>query len=310
MNPVFDTQAHKELRSIYIIPESAPNNNEGIQSQSIYWVKSSPSGLVTATNQNSEGSNENISGNVELSTSEGYGLTGVVNLHYNWRATTATTSTQEIIHSQSLAVSSASSFPYKGWIRFLDTSGLYRYARFVNKTDTTLILSPNQSEVAYKSSGLFVNSGTTIELVNFVDERTTLSTRTTDESNHVPTNTIPVSYSRYFILAEMSVNSSHGRQDSVHIDVRENGGGVKTEKYEEAKLLNPKVQWLSDFVNYDGQPYPGDAVVIIKLPISLLDTYSEEQLYSIVEKNIPVGVKPIVRYYGYQPNVTYVGRPD
>ena len=314
MNPVFDTEAHKELRAIYIVPESTPNENEGIQTQSIKWIKSSPSGIITSTSQNGDGNNEDISGDVALSTSSGYSLTGVVGMLYSWRATTTTVTYQEIIKSKHLRVKSTSSFPYRGWIRFLSPpSGIplsseyvYRYAKFISKTDHTLILSSNSNEVAYEAAGLFINSGTIIELVNFIDERTTITSRGVDESNHVPITvpiTIPPSYSRYFLLAEMSINPPHSRKDSVVIDVRENGGGIKANKYEEAKLLNPNVQWLSDFGDFNGQPYPGNAVVVIKLPVSLLESYTENQLYEIVEQNIPFGVKPLIRYFGYQPDM-------
>jgi hypothetical protein len=306
MNPVFDGDAAKELRSVYLVPESLANSNLGLQTQGIHWIKTSPSGLITGISQNGDGGNENIAFDAELKTAAGYGLNGVLDMHYSWRATTMTASSQEVIDGQHINVSSTNSFPYKGWIRFLDGSGYYRYARFVEKTDTSLILSSDENQVAYESSGLVIAGNTTIELVNFLDERTTLSTRTTDETNHIPSG-YPPSYSKYFMLAELSINPPHSQKDAVVIDVRENGGGVDKGKYEDAKGLNPQVQWLSDFGDYDGQVYPGNSVLVIKLPIKLLDTYTENQLYDIVLQNIPFGVKPLIRYYGYKPNILYVG---
>jgi hypothetical protein len=306
MNPVFDTQAHKELRSVYLIPESTMNNNEGIQTQGLHWIKNSPSGLITGASQNGDGGNENIAVDTALKTTAGYGVNGVIGMHYSWRATTTITSDQEIIANKHLEVASTTTFPYKGWIRFLDSSNYYRYARFVGRTDTTLILSSSQSEVADEVTGLVLTSGTTIELVNFIDERTTLTNRTISESSNIPSG-YPPHYSRYFLLAEMSINPAHSHNDCVRIDVREDGGGVIASKYDEAKKLNPKVQWLSDFGDFDGQVYPGNSVIVVKLPVALLDRYSENQLYDLVEQNIPFGVQPIIRYFGYTPNILYVG---
>jgi len=307
MNPIFDTEAHKELRALYIVPQSLINANQSSQTQSIEWLKISPSGLINSLSQDSTGGNEDISADVGLSSAAGYGLLGTVGLHYNWRASSTASSTQEIIYSQALSVVSASRFPYRGWIRFLDTSNIYRYAKFVDRTDTTLVLSSSQSQVAYEAAGLFVSSGTTIELVNFIDERTTISVRGTDETGYTYGSAVPVHYSRYFLLAELSINPPHSHKDLVRIDVRENGGGVKSSSYEDAKLLNPKVQWLADLGDYDGQVYPGDAVLVVKLPIALLDTYTESELYDILEQNVPFGIQPLIRYYGYTPNVLYVG---
>ncbi len=309
MNPVFDTEAHKELRSIYLVPESLINQNQGLQTQAIQWVKTSPSGLIVDVSQNGDGINEDIAIDVALKTDAGYGINGVIDMHYSWRSTSTTTSSQEIIYSQYLNMTSTDGFPYKGWIRFLDGSDYYRYARFVGKTDTALILSPDQDDVAYESGGLAIDAGTTIELVNFIDERTTLTNRSIDESDHIPSG-YPPSYSRYFVLAELSINPPHSHQDSVVIDVREDGGGVIEEKYEDAKDLNPQVQWLQNFGDYDGQVYPGDSVIVIKLPVTLLDIYTENQLYDIVVQNVPFGVKPLIRYYGYTPNILYVGPED
>lgn len=306
MNPVFDVAVHKELRAIYMVPQSIINGNEAIQTQGVHWVKVTPSGLISSTSQNSTGGNEDISTDVSLKTADGYGINGVIGLHYSWQATTATISEQEIIPSGEINVSSTITFPYKGWIRFLDENAYYRYSKFVGKTDTALILAPNQDEVADEPAGLIIASGTTIELVNFIDERTTLSNRNVTEASNIPSG-YPPHYSRYFLLAELSINPPHSHNDSVRIDVRQDGGGVDPTKYETAKGLNPKIQWMTNFGDYDGQVYPGNSVIVVKLPVVLLKTYTENQLYDIVEKNVPFGVQPIIRYYGYTPNILYVG---
>lgn len=309
MNPVFDQNAHNEVRALYIIPKSTPNGNETTQTESIRWVRVSPSGKIIATNQDGAGNNENINLDVSLSTTDGYKLTGVLGMHYSWRASCNTSGYQEILPGNTLAVDSTDGFPRTGWIRFEDETGVLRYAKFVDKADTTITLSSDDTQVPDDASGLFVLSGTVIDLVNFVDERTTLSERSyAYEEAHKPSTAgfYPQSYVRYFLLAEMSVNPPHSRQDAVRIDVRRDGGGVDTYKYEEAKAKNPQVQWLSNFGDYDGQLYPGNAVIVVKLPISILTKFTEPEVERIVEMNVPLGVKPLIRYYGYQPNMSIV----
>jgi len=309
MNPIFDQLAHNEIRALYIVPTTPANGNEGIQTESIRWVRVSPSGKIIATNQNGDGNNENLDLDIALTSAAGYKLQGIIGMHYNWRATCTLSGRQEIIFSQELSVNSTEGFPRSGWIRFEEEStGVIRYAKFVDKTDTILVLSSNQDDMAYEATGLFVADGTTIELVNFVDERTTLSNRAYQyETEHVSSGLYPSVYSRYFLLAEMSVNPPHSHQDAVRIDVRKDGGGIDTDKYEEAKLQNPQIQWVSNFGNYNGQIYPGNAVIVVKLPVSILNEFTELEIKRIVEMNVPLGVKPLIRYYGYQPNVTFVG---
>jgi len=314
MNPVFDQNAHNEVRALYIVPASPPNSNETTQTESIRWVRVSPSGKIIGTNQDGTGANENLDSEVSLDTVAGIRLNGVIGMYYNWRVTCSTSSYQEVTFDHTLNVDSTNNFPRSGWIRFEDIFGVLRYAKFVDKTDTTLTLSSNQDEVAYLTSGIFVNDDTSLDLVNFIDERTTLSIRTYEYENaHIPILSFssgifyPTSFSRYFMLTEMSVNPSHSREDAVHIDVRENGGGIDIDKYEEAKRKNPQIQWLADMGDYNGQIYPGNAVVVIKLPITILDRFTEPEIKRIVETSIPFGIQPIVRYYGHQAEVIDIG---
>ncbi|MHA2066767.1 MAG: hypothetical protein ACXABY_20545, partial [Candidatus Thorarchaeota archaeon] len=187
MNPVFDQLASQEVRAIYLVPESSTNNNLGQQTAAVRWVKVSPSGLIGSTNQDNSGGNGDLTEDVGLATTDGYALSGIVGLHYNWRTSATSSVYQEVIEGSNLAVSSTSNFPRSGWIRFLDSSSVMRYAKFTDKTDTALELSATAGEVASSAGGVFVDLGTTIEMVNFVDERTTLSNRTaSDEKTYLP----------------------------------------------------------------------------------------------------------------------------
>lgn len=306
MNPIYDTTVAKETRALYLIPSNCPtNDNPSGQTAAIRWIKISPSGRITSSNQDGTEGNERIDEDVRLLDDDGYRLYGIVGLHYSWHATTTMSSEQEIVYNNIIDVESTVNFPRTGWLRFIDTASHARYVKYIDKTETTFILSGDAGEVPVVSGGVY--TGSTIELVNFIDERTTSSTRNYElEIARVPNGVIPVHFSRYFVLADLSVNPPHGANESVHIDIRENGGGLIPEKYEEAKLKNPKVQWFSDNGKYDGQVYPGNGAIVIKLPISIKKMFTDEQIKDIIDSNVPYGMVPLIRYYGYQPEITSV----
>jgi hypothetical protein len=310
MNPIFDQTVHNELRAVYIVPESSANSNLGLQTESVRWVKVSPSGVINSTNQdNVTGGNEKLNIDVSLDSSDGYRINGVIGLYYNWRASTTSPSLQEVLPNGTLSVSSTSNFPPNGWIRFVDFGyGYMRYAKYTSITDTTFTLA-DSDEIPTASGGLFINVDTTIELVNFVDERTTLSTRLPDNETSVAPpveDFIPTSFSRYFMLAELCINPSHSNKELVFIDIREDGGGIDPDKYEEAKTKQPRVQWFNDFGDSRGQIYPGNATMVVKLHSNMLTKFTEQEIEQIVDQNMPLGVKPLIRYYGYEPNITLV----
>ena len=329
MNPIFDPDAHKEVRVVYIVPESIANANLGKQTESVKWLKVSPSGRILATNQNGSGFNEDINNSgkdVRLKMavgdlkSEGWQLEGIIGLHYSWQASTtintiSPATVAEVYPGSVISVVSTSTFPRTGWLRFNDSYGSlnkFRYVKYVDKTDTTFTLSdqadecPQDATLLGGGDPIYIADGDTVELVNFLEERTTLSSRDLDTEvagfELSPPN-YPASFSRYFVLAEMTINSPHAVADSSIIDVRQDGGGIAEDKYEEAKALNPQVQWLNDHGNFDGQLYPGNAVAVVKLPISLLESYTLDNIKGIVDESIPVGVHPLIRFYGYEPRI-------
>ena len=183
-----------------------------------------------------------------------------------------------------------------------------RYAKYVDITDTTFIFG-DADEIPVISGGAYIDEDTTIDLVNFLDERTTLSTRTAaDELLYAPpvANFTPTSFSRYFMLAEMCINPSHSHKELVFIDLREDGGGVDPDKYDEAKAIQPQVQWFNNFGDFRGQPYPGNSVIVVKVNATVLDRFTEQEIEQIVNESMPMGIQSLVRYYGYEPNVTLV----
>lgn len=301
MNPLFDRQVANEIRCIYIVPRADVNSNLNSQSESIRWIKISSSGRCISTNQDGSGGNENISLDTTY-TNEGYSVSGILGLHYNSTALATTPSIQEVSANGLLLLSSTTEFPSRGWVRFIDSSTNYvRYVEYIDKTNLGLELAPN---VPYTT---FTLSNGEIELVNFIDEYTTLSGRGFSDEDAITKPPLTASVrKRYFSLAELSVNPPHGIEELVRIDIRKNGGGIIKDKYDEAKAAQPQVQWYNDFGDFDGQPHPGNATEIVKLPARITETISELNIEDLVDKSVTLGVKPLVRYYGYEPEIISV----
>jgi hypothetical protein len=178
--------------------------------------------------------------------------------------------------------------------------------RYESISNNSLVLSSSSSEVPNDS--VILEEDTILELVNFLDENTTLSIRNPTSENLAfdVESSYPSIFTRYFVLGELTVNPPHNMNDISIIDVREDGGGIRQELYEEAKLLDPKVQWLNNINPVEGQRTPGNAVVVIKLPKSILNTYSLDNLKEIVGQSIPFGTYPVIRFFGYEPQITEI----
>jgi len=301
MNPIFEDAVRKELRIVYVIPKSSSNNNKN-QTQSIRWIKVNPSGKIGNTNQDGSGNNEDIAEEVSLLDANAYKIYGIIGLHYSWRATTSVLSDQEVVSFGQIEVSSSSSFPRSGWIRFVDRTNKYRYAEYTKKGNTSFTLSSN---VPVSDIGIFIPSGNTIELVNFIDERTTLSNRSSSVENEYSAVS-PSSRSRYFILAETAVNPPHSINEAIIIDVRKDGGGIIPEKYDEAKSLQPEIQWLKNYSGFRGQLYPGNATIVVKLSSDIFEKFSESDIEKIINEDVPLGTLPLIRRFGYEPEIISV----
>ncbi|RLB97305.1 MAG: hypothetical protein DRH90_23535, partial [Deltaproteobacteria bacterium] len=267
MNPIFDSEARSQIRSIYLVPESIENGNLGVQTSSIQWAKINSAGTIEEVSQDSSGGNEDLDFDTQIKTDDGYAIKGALGLYYKRRAETTTTSSFWVDTSAVVSVDSTVSFPKTGWIRMLDTFNRYRYMKYEEKTSTTLTLSSSSFHVPGRSPTIAEN--TEIQLVNFVDERCVGSIRSYTEEATLTGATYPSVSSQYFVLGELSINPAHSVNDLTFIDVRRDGGGIVPDKYEEAKLLNPEVQWTNTDEKYDGQVYPGKGTTIVKLPISL-----------------------------------------
>lgn len=311
MNPIYDSSVQKQVRVVYIVPENYANTNSNIQEASIMWLKVNKDGLISTTNQDGSAYNENIKTACVLGNSNGYYLNGVIGMHYSWSASTTVSvqglsSHEEIIAGTRFYVASTEEFPNKGWLRAKDTSGNYRYFKYTSKQNSYFVLSNSSSHIP--SGTVNVSDGTTVTLVNFIEERTTSSSRdsqdeTTSWGEGSLISKLPSVFSQYFILGDMSVNSKYDKSQLALIDVREDGGGIDPDQYENAKNKNPEAQWTNGNNFFDGQVYPSKSVIVIKLPYSILDSFSLDNVRQIAKEKVPFGVYPLIRFYGYEPRV-------
>ena len=94
------------------------------------------------------------------------------------------------------------------------------------------------------------------------------------------------------IFAEVGVGTAVGPQRFIVEDARERGGG-----------LSPAFQNIPEAMNFwdlgywDGKPFPIGGGLVIFLPTSLLQRFSQAEIRSRIEAIIPMGTLPVIRYY-------------
>jgi hypothetical protein len=306
MNPIVDQSVHRQTRIIYLVPQTAANNNTATYNLAIHYLKVSTSGLIETANSDSTIS-EVFHTNTKLVNYYGFELQGFVGLHYSRQESTTIVAqfpliTETITPGNNLYVSSTSNFPRSGWLRVLCSDSKFRYMKYTDKEDTCFVLSSSTEECPSFGS-IMVDDGVTVSLVNWIDNYTVNTSYTLADEILYMGGTYPSIYKRFFVLGELSLNPPHKIKDLSTIDVRQNGGGIREDKYGEAKLLNPEVQWYNDYSGFNGQIYPGNSVMVIKLPVSLQERFSLTNIKDIVSQSVPVGVLPLIRFYGYEPRI-------
>lgn len=94
------------------------------------------------------------------------------------------------------------------------------------------------------------------------------------------------------VFGRAVVGFSVGVSDFPAKDIRVRGGG-----------LAPQYQTIEESRNFwdlgywDGKPYPTSGAPVIYFPLTLLDTYSRDEVLSIVQSKLMLGTIPIIRYY-------------
>ena len=81
------------------------------------------------------------------------------------------------------------------------------------------------------------------------------------------------------------------------IDMRVSGGGLKKKYVEEQSDINPWIGSFADIGRYDGTPTGIGVITVIELPVSMLDTYSEQDILKIVRKYTALGIEPVLKFF-------------
>ena len=79
-------------------------------------------------------------------------------------------------------------------------------------------------------------------------------------------------------------------------DARIQGGGVKDGI--EAEAIEPEAMFYTDIGNIDGRAYPGNSVIISRIPKVILDTFSHDDIMNIAHKHVAMGTVNLIDYVG------------
>ncbi len=79
-------------------------------------------------------------------------------------------------------------------------------------------------------------------------------------------------------------------------DTRTRGGGVKEEEWTKVYETTPGVRGNADAGWVDGEPYSGNAVLIIDIPNSIKTALGVEEIQRRATKSVAAGVKTLFDY--------------
>lgn len=286
INPVFDETYNGQFYVLYVVPTGGSNDNAS-QTASVNYIKVNRSGKIIATSQDGTAGNYNLNNVIE---------TDGENIHYSLFANSTSYGTNSS-GSSSLVIdngNNSSNFPDNGVlvignsaVTASSTQIIGYSAKSVGASTTTFtLISPLTATVS---------SGTSVNLFSFVD---LLS------SGGQLTNSM-----QWFVLAELHIATTYRPEELSLIDVREKGGVIKEEVYDEANIIDPRAVWLRpEHMITRGQPVPGESVAVIKVPFTILSdyggTFKKEDVEEVVRRHIATGVMPVVIYHGAIPEIT------
>ena len=107
----------------------------------------------------------------------------------------------------------------------------------------------------------------------------------------IPRDDIPI-----MLLGALSVRQVSTIDEIKVLDTRSRGGGVAPEKYEDAVKRNRHMLAATDRGNWDGVPYPGNAVVVVDLPASVRDALPVDEIRRRIQRHVAFGVEPVLDF--------------
>ena len=102
-------------------------------------------------------------------------------------------------------------------------------------------------------------------------------------------------------LAKIYVKPNSNRSDITVIDTRQRGGGLKESISQDLiDKFEPEANYYWDIGFLDGKAYPGNSVVIVRLPKTILKEhggrFTESEVEAAVDKHIAFGSYYIIEY--------------
>jgi hypothetical protein len=96
------------------------------------------------------------------------------------------------------------------------------------------------------------------------------------------------------LLGALRTRQVEDSEDVQVTDARPMGGGVK-DSVDPYRLENES-NFYTDIGNWDGKPYPGNSVLVMRTPRSVLTTFTHEQVQEIARKHVAAGTVTLVDY--------------
>jgi hypothetical protein len=96
------------------------------------------------------------------------------------------------------------------------------------------------------------------------------------------------------LLGAIRTRQVEEASDVAVLDARRHGGGVKDEV--DPMPHQTESHFYTDIGVYDGEPYPGNSVVVMTTPRTLLTTFSDKEIREIAGRHVALGTLPIVDY--------------
>lgn len=103
------------------------------------------------------------------------------------------------------------------------------------------------------------------------------------------------------LLAKIQVRPNSSIENLTLVDIRKRGGGLKETVSKERFLKEePGARHYWDIANWDGEPYPENGVVVVRLPSYILEDkggrFTKAEVEAAVQKHIAFGVLPVIEY--------------
>jgi hypothetical protein len=107
------------------------------------------------------------------------------------------------------------------------------------------------------------------------------------------------------ILGEAYTSQISHPSESVHLNVRRQGGGIKEIEGLIERLANtvaPEVIWTRNVAPWEGFPYPGTAAYVVEVPAEIEELndgrFTAQAIREVAERHTALGVYPVIRGYG------------